>query len=164
MTKNFTEETATEQSDVMDQQQVVNTPTNVDQNDEHQVTVRYAIKTYRKAVGWCLIVSMATVMESYDTYILGSFYAYPSFQKHFGQKMGNGKYQITANWQLGLNVVLNVFLIIGGFLNGWLVERVGAKKVMIFSHLSLMGFIFVTFFAPNLGVLLVGQALCGIPW
>lgn len=163
MTKHIAEETATEQPVDMDQQQVVNASTVVDQNDEHQVTVRYAIKTYRKAVGWCLIVSMATIMESYDTYILGSFYAYPSFQKHFGEKTAKG-YQITANWQLGLNVVLNVFLIIGGFLNGWLVERVGAKKVMIGAHLSLMCFIFVTFFAPNLGVLLVGQGLCGIPW
>lgn len=40
---------------------------------EHDLTFWQAVKIYRKAVAWSVIVSMATVMESYDIQIIGSF-------------------------------------------------------------------------------------------
>ena len=35
-------------------------------------------------------------MESYDTMLVGSFYALPAFRKQFGTKLANGTYQLTA--------------------------------------------------------------------
>jgi hypothetical protein len=43
---------------------------------EHELTLWQAIKIYRKALAWSVLVSMATVMESYDIQIIGSFYGY----------------------------------------------------------------------------------------
>lgn len=131
---------------------------------ERELSVKQALKSYRKAVLWCLVVCMSTIMESYDVLIIGSFYAYPSFQRRFGEQLPNGKFSIPANWQLALSTTTSACLILGGFLNGWVVERFGPRKVMLVSHASLIGFIFITFFAPNLKVLLVGEMLCAIPW
>lgn len=87
--------------------------------NEHALSIREAAKRYKKAIMWTLVVSLGIsecsknritlrpsrltliVMESYDTLLLGSFYAYPSFQQHFGEKVGE-VYAIPANWQLGL--------------------------------------------------------------
>jgi SP family general alpha glucoside:H+ symporter-like MFS transporter len=49
-------------------------------------------------------------------------------------------------------------------LNGLLVDRFGQKRVLIGALMVLSAFIFMTFFAPNIVVLAVGQFLCGLPW
>ena len=38
-------------------------------------------------------------MESYDTMLVGSFYALPAFQRQFGVRLANGTFQLTAPWQ-----------------------------------------------------------------
>lgn len=44
-----------------------------------------AVKIYRKAVFWSMMVSMAIVMDGYDGQILGQFYALAAFrQKYVG--------------------------------------------------------------------------------
>lgn len=48
---------------------------------EKAMSLRTALKVYPKAIGWSVAISMAIVMEGYDTLLIGSFYAYPSFQK-----------------------------------------------------------------------------------
>ncbi|KFY37745.1 hypothetical protein V495_07004 [Pseudogymnoascus sp. VKM F-4514 (FW-929)] len=131
---------------------------------EHDLTLWQALKIYRKAVAWSVIVSMATIMESYDIQIIGSFYAYPTFQKKFGEQLPNGKYSITAPWQVGLTAGANIGIMIGIFANGILVDRFGHKKLMLASYALMTAFIFITFFAPNIEVLFVGEVLCGLPW
>lgn len=39
------------------------------------------MKTYPKAIGWSIAVSMAIVMEGYDTGLMGSFFGFPAFQQ-----------------------------------------------------------------------------------
>ena len=46
---------------------------------EKDMTVRQALKIYKKAVIWCLVISCCVIMEGFDTNLLGNFYAYPSF-------------------------------------------------------------------------------------
>jgi SP family general alpha glucoside:H+ symporter-like MFS transporter len=46
---------------------------------EHTLTIRQALWVYRKAI-LSVIVSMCTIMESYDIQIISSFFAYPSFK------------------------------------------------------------------------------------
>jgi MFS family permease len=50
--------------------------------------------------------------------------------------------------------------VFGTLLNGILVDRYGQKRVLIGALCSLSCFIFMTVFAPNIGVLAVGQFLC----
>lgn len=52
----------------------------------------------------------------------------------------------------------------GTLLNGHLVTIFGQKRVLIGALILLSCFILMTFFAPTIHVLLVGQILCGFPW
>lgn len=43
-------------------------------------------------------------------------------------------------------------------------DRFGYRKTMIVSSFAMACFVFLTFFAVNIQMLLVGDLLCGIPW
>lgn len=121
------------------------------------------LRRHPKAASWSILLSTTIVMLAYDTILLGSFYAYPSFQRKYGVPAKKG-YQIPASWQSGLSDGSNVGGIIGLMLNGFLSDRYGHRSVMLGALVATTGFIFILFFAPNLTVLLVGEILCGIPF
>ena len=132
---------------------------------DHQEKVLPALRLHYKAVFWAFVVSMCVIMEGYDTSLLGNFYAFPAFAKQFGKfDAGSSKYQLTAPWQAGLGNSSGVGAFFGAFLNGFLVDRFGQKKVVLGSLLALTGFLFIVFFANSIEVLLVGEILCGFPW
>jgi SP family general alpha glucoside:H+ symporter-like MFS transporter len=132
---------------------------------DHQEKVLPAIRLHYKAVFWAFVVSMCVIMEGYDTSLLNNFYAFPAFAKQFGKfDAGSSKYQLTAPWQAGLSNSSGVGAFFGAFMNGFLVDRFGQKKVVLGSLLALTGFLFIVFFANSIEVLLVGEILCGFPW
>ncbi|KAI1633997.1 general substrate transporter [Biscogniauxia mediterranea] len=124
-----------------------------------------AIKTNRRAVFWSAMISMSLIMEGYDTALVTSFFAYPTFQRKYGEYFPSiQQYQLTGAWQAGLSDAQVVGLIIGGLINGWSSSRFGYKPTMLAALLVLNATLFTTFFAPSAGVLLAGQLLNGIPW
>ncbi|RDW89778.1 putative alpha-glucoside transport protein-2 [Coleophoma cylindrospora] len=132
---------------------------------EHNMTFMQAIKTYRKAVFWSVLVSMSIVMEGYDTTLIGSFFAYPSFRQKYGVYHGpEAGYQLSSQWQAGITDIGAVGNIIGALMNGYFTHKYGHRKVMMVALASMTGFLFITFFAPNVEVLLIGAFLCSIPW
>ena len=133
---------------------------------EHNLSIRDAIKRYPKAVAWSILFSTAIIMEGYDTVLVSSFFAYPSFQKQFGKPDANnpGSYQVSAPWQSGLSNGARVGEIFGLFINGILAEAFGMKRTMIGTLAVLCGFIFISFFATNVQTLLAAEILMGIPW
>ena len=134
---------------------------------EHNMKFWDACKIYKKALWWTMIMGMvgdslgssasglivpnfqAIIMESYDTILVGSFYALPAFQKRFGHQLHNGTYQLSASWQSGLcpsdqclkvtlltgnpplAIASNIGLIIGIFANGVLVDRWGRESLSV---------------------------------
>lgn len=54
--------------------------------------------------------------------------------------------------------------ILGLAVTGILVDHFGNKAVMTGATISMIGFIFISFFGETLPLQLVGQILCGIPW
>lgn len=44
--------------------------------EEKTMPVLQAIRYYKKAIFWSLIISMCVIMEGFDTNLLGNFYAY----------------------------------------------------------------------------------------
>ncbi|KAH8807310.1 general substrate transporter [Xylogone sp. PMI_703] len=137
--------------------------------DEKELGALAAIKAYPYAILWSLVMATCVIMEGYDTALLGSFFAYPSFQVKFGRFVGvtpstPSGYQLTAAWQAGLSQAPNVGGFFGAILNGWLVTSYGQRRVVIWSLIVLMGVIFFPFFAPNLTVLTIGEFICGFPW
>jgi SP family general alpha glucoside:H+ symporter-like MFS transporter len=124
-----------------------------------------AIKAYPMAIFWAVLVSMTVIMEGYDTILIGNFFAFPTFQQKYGTYFPDiDRYQLTAPWQAALGNSAGVGAFCGVLLNGYLVGIFGQKRVLLASLLVLSAFIFMTFFAPNIIVLMVGELLCGFPW
>ncbi|OLN88135.1 Maltose permease MAL31-like protein 1 [Colletotrichum chlorophyti] len=132
---------------------------------EHSLKPRDAIRAYPMAVFWSLVVSLCVIMEGYDTILIGSFFAHPEFTKKFGeQKDAQGHDQLSALWQAILGNSSTIGCILGVLANGLLVERFGQKIALVGSLFVLAGCIFITFFAVNRVMLMLGQIACGLPW
>jgi SP family general alpha glucoside:H+ symporter-like MFS transporter len=133
--------------------------------DEHRMTLMEAIKKYPKACLWSIVISLAVIMDGYDTALLGSLSAFPSFRTHFGHYVSaKDGYQIAAKWQVALGCSSPVGNIIGIYLGAMTTEVVGYRKSLLFWLTILTGFIFIPFFAPNIETLFVGELLCGLAW
>ncbi|KAB5566087.1 general alpha-glucoside permease [Coniochaeta sp. 2T2.1] len=131
---------------------------------EHNMGLWKSLTLYPKAVGWSVLLSTAIIMEGFDVVLLASLFAYPPFQKKFGELQPDGSYQLTAAWQSGLSNGALVGEIIGLFANGIIAERFGYRYTMIGALSLCVCFIFIIFFAGTLVQLLIGEILMGIPW
>jgi SP family general alpha glucoside:H+ symporter-like MFS transporter len=72
---------------------------------EQSMSLLQGIKLYPKAIAWSMFISTCIVMEGYQICLLGSLYAFPQFNKKFGEIQPDGTYQISAAWQAGLSNV-----------------------------------------------------------
>jgi SP family general alpha glucoside:H+ symporter-like MFS transporter len=130
---------------------------------EHELGFFQALKLYPTGVFWSIVMSTAVVMEGYDTKLIGTLFAQPAFQKQFGAPVPHkvNSYQISAPWQTGLSNGSACGQLIGLLIAGYISERFGFRKTMLVGLTVVIGFIFITFFAPSLAVLEVGQTLFG---
>jgi SP family general alpha glucoside:H+ symporter-like MFS transporter len=132
---------------------------------EKHMSITQAFKLYPKAVAWSILLSTAIVMEGYDTLLLANFFALPQFNHKYGTyDATTGDYQISAAWRSGLTNGAGVGEILGLFATGIIQDRIGYRKTIMGALFLVICFIFITFFAVNLPMLLVGEILCGIPW
>lgn len=132
---------------------------------EHEQTVRQALSTNKKAIFWSLVISMAIVMEGYDTALMPQFFGYPSFQRRYGEFFPEiGEYSLDGEWQAGLSNAQAVGVIVGGFINGWASAKYGYKRTMLAALFWINSTIFAVFFAQEVWVLMIGQFLCGLGW
>jgi MFS transporter, SP family, general alpha glucoside:H+ symporter len=58
---------------------------------------------YPKAIFWAALISLCCAMEGYDIALIGNFYAFPPFQRKYGELQPNGTYQVPARWQAGIS-------------------------------------------------------------
>ena len=70
-------------------------------------------------------------------------------------------YQLTPAWQAGVGNVSGAGSFFVTLLNGYLVAKFGQRRVVIGALFAMSVLVFLTFFAPNLIVLTVGETLCG---
>ncbi|KAH8665537.1 general substrate transporter [Ilyonectria robusta] len=129
---------------------------------EHSLTPRRALKLYSKAVWFGAYISLALVMEGFDTKITGSLYAVPAFQEAFGSRQPDGSYEISAAWQSGIGGISGVTSILGMFMGGYVSERFGFRKTMMTALVSMPPIVLIFFFAPRLEVLAVAVFLMGM--
>ena len=130
---------------------------------EHSLTLMQALKEYKKAVMWSIIVSLTIVMDGYNITLLSSLFGFASFKKEYGQLLSNGEYDLTASWQTALSMMNSVGNIFGIILGSWSVDKIGHKRLMQISFVFAVGFTFILVFANSKEVLLVGQLLMGFP-
>ncbi|KEF58743.1 uncharacterized protein A1O9_06669 [Exophiala aquamarina CBS 119918] len=131
---------------------------------EHRMKFRAALRIYPKAIAWAGMISLAIIMEGYDTALVTSLYAFNEFQQQYGIPDQNGQSQITTKWQASLSNGSTVGSIIGLFANGIVTEVIGYRRTMLGALILLGIFVFLPFFAFNIQTLLAGQFLCGLPW
>ncbi|CAI4295692.1 BGN_3a_G0006340.mRNA.1.CDS.1 [Saccharomyces cerevisiae] len=132
---------------------------------ERGMPLATALNTYPKAAAWSLLVSTTLIMEGYDTAILGAFYALPIFQRKFGsQNDKTGEWEISVSWQIGLTLCYMAGEVVGLQLTGPSVDLVGNRYTLIIALFFLAAFTFILYFCNSLGMIAVGQALCGMPW
>ena len=103
-------------------------------------------------------------MEAYDNALIGNMMAQPAFQKHFGEQLADGSYQVPPAWQSACSYASTAGAFIGILACGALQPKFGYKKLMIGSLFAMIAFIFIPFFAETLPIMMVGQLMCGIPW
>ncbi|KFA71068.1 hypothetical protein S40288_05539 [Stachybotrys chartarum IBT 40288] len=132
--------------------------------NEHAMGFWKSLKLYRKACFWSLFLSTCLVMEGFDMTLLNSLYAYPPFQRQFGEQLPDGSYELTAEWQSGLSNGALCGQILGLFVNGIIADRFGYRKTLIGALVLCTAFIFIIFFSRTLVQLLIGEILIGIPW
>jgi MFS transporter, SP family, general alpha glucoside:H+ symporter len=96
--------------------------------------------------------------------IINSFYAFPEFKKAYGEMEPGGDYQITTAWQSALTNGAIVGEIFGLLFNGHLTERFGYRYTLMGALVALCIFIFLAFFAFNIGLLMASEVLCGLSW
>ena len=126
-----------------------------------------AVKTWFPGVCFAMSMSLACIMEGYGLVLIAGFFASSAFRTHFGcPKSSDGVFdcEIPAQWQTAIIDGALVGQVIGIVLNGWFTERYGYRKTFLAALSALTMFITMTFFAPNLEILLGGFILCGIPW
>ncbi|KAJ7471671.1 MFS transporter [Mycena galericulata] len=131
---------------------------------EHKMSLLQGLRLYPKAVAWSVLISTCICMEGYDVCLLSNFYAFPQFNQKYGQRLGDGTYQVPAPWQAGLSNGANVGEILGLFINGWVSERYGYRKTVMACLVCLIGFTAIFFTAQNVVDIQVAEILCGIPW
>lgn len=131
---------------------------------EKSMTLLEGLKTYPKAVAWSVLISTCIIMEGFDIVLINNLYAVPAFQKRFGERNGDGSYEVSAAWQSGLSNGALVGQIFGLMFIGFAVERFGYRRTLMGGLTWLAGAIFILFFATGLPMLLSGEILCGLAW
>lgn len=132
---------------------------------EHAQTFRQAVRAHPAAVLWAVLISFTIVMEGYDTYLGGSFLAYPAYVQKYGEYSNvTGGYAISPHWQSILGLASAPGLFVGLILMMLLSERMGHRHLIMSSLVFITGAIFILFFAPNVTVLTVGFAVIGVPF
>lgn len=61
------------------------------------------VRLYPKAIFWAGLISMSCAMEGYDIALIGNFYAFPPFNRKYGELQPDGGYQVPARWQAGIS-------------------------------------------------------------
>lgn len=145
---------------------------------EHRMGFFSGCRLYPKAILWSAMLSLTIIMEGYDLTLINSFFAFPTFRRAYGglhtpagpntsgSATGNNQptYQISPAWQSGLTNAAVTGEILGLMLNGYLTDRFGYHKTMVFTLIWMSLFVFLAFFAVNIEMLLAAQVLCGLPW
>lgn len=137
---------------------------------ERKMGFREGARLYPMAMFFSFGLSLAVIMEGYDTWLLGSFYGMPAFARKYGSfagvdpKTGEDTYSVDVTWQNALGNGTSASQIIGLMINGIVSERIGYRWTMIGALIMVTAFIFIQFFAHNVQMLLAGYILAGLPW
>lgn len=102
-------------------------------------------------------------------FLNGNFVALPHFKEKYGVVISDPgivpiEYAIETKWQSALFQSGQCGAFVGVFLAGPITTWLGYRWTTILGLVLMNATIFVSFFANSLELLVVGQALEGVPW
>jgi sugar porter (SP) family MFS transporter len=127
---------------------------------QHELGFWKAVKLYRPAVLWCLVINIAVVLKGFDGALVGSIVGLTPFMKQFGY-IYNGEYVISAAWNGAFNYANSIGGILGSLSSGWVYDRLGPKVTLAVCSALSIAFIFMEFFATTPVVLFLGELFNG---
>ncbi|KAL4892281.1 general substrate transporter [Aspergillus ambiguus] len=157
------EKAGVRQSEVLDNAELMHNAFD-GENHEHEMGVWEAAKQHPWACFWAFIMCFTIVMESFDMFLNTNFVALHHFSKVYGVQTGPDSYAIPTRWQSALFQAGQCGAFIGVYLAGPITNRIGYRWTTLLGLLLMNATIFVSFFANSLTLLVVGQALEGVPW
>ena len=79
--------------------------TNAAIRNEHKMSVRQSLRFWWKAIVFSFVISLAVVMEGYDTSLMNKFFAFEPFRNRFGDQADpEGGRLVSSRWQ---TIILN---------------------------------------------------------
>lgn len=79
--------------------------TNAAIHNEHKMSVRQSLRFWWKAIAFSFVISLAVVMEGYDTSLMNKFFAFQPFRNRFGDQVdADGTPIVSSRWQ---TIILN---------------------------------------------------------
>ncbi|KAH7128948.1 hypothetical protein EDB81DRAFT_871672 [Dactylonectria macrodidyma] len=134
---------------------------------EKEMTLLACCRQYPKAIGWSLLLFLTVVMEGYGKSLISGFIALPAFRRRYGElsESTSGQiYEISPLWQMGLQNAAVGCEVLGLLAHGYVTYHIGYRKMMLLSLVWMCFGVFPAFFANNIVVLIVSQAICGVSW
>ncbi|KAJ6049435.1 hypothetical protein N7444_006151 [Penicillium canescens] len=128
----------------------------------HDMSLKEALRNYRKAMLYCLFFCFSAILWGYDMQVSGGLLAAPEFRAVFGYTQPDGTTILPARWQAAFNTVATIGGMIGSLLCGPISPYAGRKMSLTIACVISSGSIFLQFFAFTRGVLLAGKLLNGI--
>jgi MFS family permease len=128
---------------------------------ERQYTLWQTIKTNKRILLHCIAAFGAGTVFGYDTIANGATISMPSFLIYFGAITQEGKLYLPSIWASLWTAMSYLFQAMGGFLIGFLSDRVGRKWPCVGACcLSVIG-VGVQYAAMSRGILLLGKMING---
>ncbi|KAL2820840.1 general substrate transporter [Aspergillus cavernicola] len=127
---------------------------------QHDLGFWEAVRLYRPAVFWCLVINIAVILKGFDGALVGSIVGLDPFKKQFGY-LYNGEYVVSAAWNGAFNYANSIGGVMGALFAGWVYDRVGPKVTLAICSVLSIAFIFMEFFAETPVVLFLGEVFNG---
>ncbi|KAK9774667.1 hypothetical protein SCAR479_08752 [Seiridium cardinale] len=139
--------------------------TNAALENERKMGVIEGLLFWRKAIAFSFFISLAVIMEGYDTSLMNNFFPFPAFKNKFGDEIDpDGGRLVSSRWQ---TIILNgtqVGCIIGLVINGYVSEWLGYRRTMVAAMIAMVAAVFIPFFSAGLNMYLAGGIIQGLPW
>ncbi|KAI9727582.1 MAG: hypothetical protein M1834_008021 [Cirrosporium novae-zelandiae] len=134
-----------------------------DNSEEHNLTARQVIVAHPALVWWAFFFALSALGWGFDAQVNGAVISVSQFRKDFGY-IYKGETVLPASWQSAFTLVSAVGQFFGGFLCGYIADRIGRRGALaagvVFASGGIIGQMFsVTRVAFVISKLILGFGL-----
>ncbi|KAK0125363.1 hypothetical protein ONS96_009211 [Cadophora gregata f. sp. sojae] len=125
------------------------------------ISIRETIQGNGAVLWWAFFFAMSVIGWGFDAQVNGAMISVPAFRRDFGY-LFEGQYVIPADWQSAFNIISAVGQFVGGFVFGWLSDRLGRRGSLATGVLICSGGIIGQLFAATRPAFLISKLILGV--